>query len=292
MLIKEKLENLKFTNSEQIIVDYLLKEQLNIQYKSTSQIAKETYSSKSTIVKVAQRLHFNGWSDFKEAYLNELKYWENHHFEIDANYPFTKQDNLLKVAQKIALLEQSAIEDTCSLLDYATLKQAVSIIQKATYTHLFALSNNLLISQEFKYNMARIKKRVDVHTVQGEAMFEATLANKEECAIIISYSGETETIVKIAQLLHRKQVPMIVITNIGESSISKLAQCVLKMSTRERLYSKIATYANDASITYLLDVLYSCIFQLDYEKNSELRRDTSMIFEASRHTNFSLLKEK
>lgn len=50
MLITEKLEHTKFSNSEQIIVDYLKKEQLNIENKSTTQIANETFSSKSTIV--------------------------------------------------------------------------------------------------------------------------------------------------------------------------------------------------------------------------------------------------
>lgn len=54
MLITERMDHIKFSHSEQIIVDYLKREQLNIENKSTSDIAQETFSSKSTIVKVAK----------------------------------------------------------------------------------------------------------------------------------------------------------------------------------------------------------------------------------------------
>ncbi|TQB28912.1 MurR/RpiR family transcriptional regulator, partial [Enterococcus faecium] len=37
--------------------------------------------------------------------------------------------------------------------------------------------------------------------------------------------------------------------------------------TRERLYSKISNFTINTSICYLLDVLYSCIFAEEYQKN-------------------------
>ena len=46
-----------------------------------------------------------------------------------------------------------------------------------------------------------------------------------------------------------------------------MADCVLPICTREKQYSKIATFTTDSSIAYVLDVLYSCLFALDYEKN-------------------------
>ena len=73
--------------------------------------------------------------------------------------------------------------------------------------------------------------------------------------------------------------------------MSSVADCVLRISSRERLYSKIATFANDASITYVLDVLYSCMFKQDYDTNIELRKETSRVFEIGRNSNVNLLKE-
>ena len=131
-----------------------------------------------------------------------------------------------------------------------------------------------------------------VHSIQGEAMYAATLAEQNECALIISYSGETTFLLQAVKLLKQRNIPILLITSMGENSMTPLANCCLRISTREKLYSKIATYANDASITYLLDVLYSCLFQQDYDRNVALRKDSSKIFEKGRSSSLSLLKEQ
>lgn len=291
MLITERMDHIKFSHSEQIIVDYLKEQQLNIESKSTSDIAQETFSSKSTIVKVAKRLNFNGWSDFKKAYLDELSYLSNSNGTIDANYPFEEADNFLTIAKKIALLEQESIQETCSLLNFADLQKAIQLFKQSTSIHLFAVSNNLLIAEEFRYNMERIRKTVRVHSRQGEGNYAATLMEPDECALVISYSGETETLMRVVNILKARKIPIVLITSIGENSMSSVADCVLRISSRERLYSKIATFANDASITYVLDVLYSCMFKQDYKNNIELRKETSRVFEIGRNSNVNFLKE-
>ena len=149
MLITERMDHIKLSHSEQIIVDYLKREQLNIENKSTSDIAQETFSSKSTIVKVAKRLNFNGWSDFKKAYIDELTYLSSAPGTIDANYPFQEEDNFITIAKKIALLEQEAIQETSSLLNFADLQKAIKIFNDSKAIHLFAVSNNLLIQKSF-----------------------------------------------------------------------------------------------------------------------------------------------
>ena len=291
MLIRDKLERTVFPPSEQVIVEYLLKEQLNIEPKSTSQIAKETFSSKSTIVKMAKRLKFSGWREFKTAYLEELRYLARQQATVDANYPFHEHDHYMAIAQKLARLEQEAIEETLSLLQYQTLQQVVQLLSQAPAIHVFAVSNNLLITQEFRYNMERIKKRVYVHAVQGEGMYAATLMEPQECALVISYSGETESLLTNIKILKKRGIPIILITSVGDNSMVRLANHVLRISTRERLYSKIATFANDSAITYLLDVLYGCVFQQKYQANADLRRQTSQIFELRRQSEVEWLKE-
>ena len=76
------------------------------------------------------------------------------------------------------------------------------------------------------------------------------------------------------------------ITSIGDNTLSKNADCILRICTREKLYSKIATFSTDSAITYLLDVLYSCIFALDYDRNLNLKIETG------RFSTVDILKEE
>uniref|UniRef100_UPI0025942DB2 MurR/RpiR family transcriptional regulator n=1 Tax=uncultured Trichococcus sp. TaxID=189665 RepID=UPI0025942DB2 len=170
--------------------------------------------------------------------------------------------------------------------------KAIQIIRKSSYTSLFAVSNNLLITQEFQHNMARIKKRVDICSLQGETIFKAHLADPSSCAIIVSYSGETSILNETIQYLKANKIPIIAITNIGDNTTARLADCVLRICTREKLYSKIATFSTDSAIVYLLDVLYSCIFALDYDANLQLRISTSKMIEAGRSSTVDIIKEE
>ena len=177
MLIRERLENFDFSNSEQKIVTYILEKKAAIKEMTTKEIAEATYTSPSTLVRIAHKMNFSGWSDLKEAFLREEEYLQKHFSEINANLPFQRNDTILSIASKIAALEKESIDDTLSLITHDNLQQAVQIIRKSSYISLFAVSNNLLITQEFQHNMSRIKKRVDICLLQGETIFKAHLAD-------------------------------------------------------------------------------------------------------------------
>lgn len=291
MLITEKLEQYDFAASEQVLIDYILEKKELIKDKTTKQIAKETFTSASTLVRIAQKIGFSGWNELKDSYLQELEYLNSHFSHIDANIPFNKEDSLVSIANKLAVLNAEAIKDTLSLINHSDLKKAIEIIRNSSYINLFAVSNNLLISQEFKYNMAKINKRVEIPN-QGDLDFTAYLMDKESCALVISYSGETKDLIKIIKTLKKRKIKIVAITSIGDNSLSLQADCVLRICTREKLYSKIATFTTTNSIQYILDVLYSCIFSLEYDKNLNLRIETSKYVESGRSSTLNIIKEK
>ncbi len=67
MLIRERLEQCDFSNSEQMIVDYMLKEKIEIRDMTTKEIAQRVFVSPSTLVRVAHKMGFGGWNELKEA---------------------------------------------------------------------------------------------------------------------------------------------------------------------------------------------------------------------------------
>ena len=291
MLLQERLETQPFTTSEKQVVDYLLEQQLNIQNKTTAEIAAATFSSKSTLVRIAKKLNYSGWTALKADFLNELDYLEKSVSCIDANYPFTKRDSLMTIANKIARLEIESIEDTLSLITHDDLRKVVDMIAKSSEINIFAASNNLLVAQEFSHQMSRIKREVKIHSIQGEILFNAYLAKQDSCGLIITYSGETGSLNQVAKLLVEQNIPVITITSMGENTTARYADAILRLCTREKLYSKISTYSTDAAINYLLNVIYSCVFALDYDANVALKIASSKKIENDRFSDSEILRE-
>lgn len=48
---------------------------------------------------------------------------------------------------------------------------------------------------------------------------------------MISYSGETPILIRAVEVLKLHGIPVVVITNIGESRLSKMADCVLRIDS-------------------------------------------------------------
>lgn len=49
----------------------------------------------------------------------------------------------------------------------------------------------------------------------------------------------------------------------------------MNTGSREKIFSKIAPYSSKTSISYLLDLIFSCIFRLNYDHyiNEKINRD-------------------
>ncbi len=172
------------------------------------------------------------------------------------------------------------------------MEKAVNLLNQTQTIHLFAVSNNLLLAKEFAHQMSRIGKEVRIHHLQNEIYFSAYLASSNSCALIISYSGNTNELIQVAKLLTRKKIPIISITSLGENHLRRYAKYQLSLPIKEKLYSKISTFATDTAIIFLLELLYSGIFVKDFDTHLKMKISASRIIEHQRTSDTDSLKEE
>lgn len=292
MLISNKLESMNsLSKSEEVLANYILSQKENIENLSTKDLANATYTSPSTVVRLSQKLGFSGWNQFKEKYLEELKYLNTHLSNVDPDFPFEAHDTFMNIASKVSHLVLNSIEDTLSLLKNDELKKAVQLLCKSQIINVYGIGNSLLMAYDFKHKMLRINKHVEIMNFPGEQIIVASNSSPANCAILISYSGESKEVLKIAEILKSKNTQMIVLTSIGENSLTAFADCIFSISTRENLYSKISTYSSNNSIHLILDILYSCVFKMNYDYNLKYKADISKNLD-ERFSTSNLMNEK
>ncbi|MFL2106246.1 MurR/RpiR family transcriptional regulator [Desemzia sp. FAM 23991] len=277
MLLTERMKEKIFSPSEEAIIDYMFDQRGDIRDKTTKQIAAETYTNPSTLIRVAKKLGYQGWVELRNVFSEEVSYLNSPFKDIEANYPFEEDDSVLTIANKIAALKQTTISDTLSLLNKDELQRAAEFLNQAKEIKIFAINNNLFLCHDFKSQMTRIGKTVHLCTVdQG---YEAVNCDPNTCIILISYTGETKEIVHLLPILESRKTPIIVLTSIGDNTLTKQADCVLRMTTREKLYSKIGSFSSNSSISFLLDTLYGCVFSKDYRNNLDHKINISKYYD-------------
>ncbi|MDQ0363274.1 MurR/RpiR family transcriptional regulator [Breznakia pachnodae] len=280
MLIVEKLKlKEKMSVGEETVADFLMSLGKDVEKYSTRNIAEVTYTSPATVVRLCKKIGFKGFDDFKSQYLKEIDYLDQQYGSVDVNFPFSKNDSIMKMANKMVDLYDETIRDTLSLMKHEVLKNASNLMKHSKAIHIFSSGTTLNQAECFKEKMLKIGKQVIISNNLNYQLYEANCIQQGDIAIIISYSGETKNVVRIAQSCKSRGIPIIAITSFGENTLSQLAFCKLIISTKESLFKNIGDFSIHLSVNLILDVLYSSYFLLDYDDNYELKLNTAKILE-------------
>ena len=116
---------------------------------------------------------------------------------------------------------------------------------------------------------------------------DAAMMEDNTCAVCISYSGETPHILQVATTLKENNVPII-----GNNRLSAMANVTLHISTREKSFSKIGGFVSLESISIILNILYSCLFSLNYQANLDYKLKMSNRIETSRIIDNEIIAER
>lgn len=291
MLLQERMKQYPFSNSERIIIEFILEKQDQIKDYSIKMIADETYTSPSTLIRISKKLGFNGYNDLKKAYLTEVEYINNHFNDIDANFPFNQQDNIMTIASKLTNLHIESAKDTLSLIEHDSLQKAVKILNRSIGVRIFGSSNINFIGEEFAFKLNRINKRADISIVQDLMFHDAAMMTNKECALCISYSGETVHVLQACKTLIENNIPIIAITSVGDNRLSNMADVTLHITTREKSYTKIGGFSSLESISLVLNILYSCLFSINYNNNLDYKLKMSKRIEITRSTDNEIIDD-
>jgi len=283
---------LVYRDTRKNIAEFVLKEKDKVLKMSMQEIADYNYTSKATLVRFAKTLGFSGWREFVRAFMEESVYQETHYTSTDPNLPFTENNSVSEIIHNISSLHMESILDTIDILDSVVVEQAVDKLKSANRIAVFGMNPNSFFADIFKWKMLSIGRPIIVAKA-GEAGMTARALDSEDCAIIISYSGnnlQKEPVMQL-QLLLQNHVKLIGITGGGNNFIRKHVDCIFTITSRERLYSKISNFSTEESILVILNVLFSCYFARDYQKNLKYKIENSRVLETSREASLLDMKE-
>ena len=286
MYLFQKIEEvmMNYHDARHAVGEFVLHEQKNLYKYTINEVAEYSYTSKATVLRFAKTLGFEGWRDFMKAFIAEVKYQETHHADVDANYPFHEKSSHQEIIESLKTLQMESIQDSADLMDMDMLKMATTYLVKSKHIVIFGLSPNIFLGELFRRKMISIGKKVDIANL-GEMGIISRTMDEQDCAIVISYSGNNkhaEPMSYLQNLLDQK-VSIIGITSGGDNYMRRILPCVFTMSSKERLYTKIANFATEESLQFILNVLYSCYYREEYQKNCLFKIQSSKILESQRN---------
>lgn len=251
-------------NSENEIRKYILKNSKKVITMSVQELAKKSYTSAATVIRLCKRLDLKGYGQFKIELASELKAFENMNLNLIDHTTFKKNDSMSDIVNKITDMSIKSIEETNLLLDPDVLLAVAKEIMKADIIDLYGAGASNNVAFDAGYKFMRIGKNVACLHLIDRQRIQAINSDPNHFAIIISYSGETPEIIEIANILSKNNVPSVSITSSIQNQLMNIVDYNLFVSSRESTFRNGAIISRTSTL-YMLDLIYVTCISLNYD---------------------------
>ncbi|MGE5630381.1 MAG: MurR/RpiR family transcriptional regulator [Caulobacteraceae bacterium] len=267
--IREIFEEL--TPSEKKLASYVLEHGDEVVSLAASDFAELCETSPASVIRFVKRLGFEGLQDFKidiaKALALKLNSQENVYEAV------TVHDSTRDIINKIARGNIKAIEDTMSVLDEASVSNAIDALIAANHINIYGVGASGLVAQDLLYKLMRISKSASAYLDSHTQLSSAIHMKDGDVAIGISHSGRTLEVYKAMEKSKLRGAKTISITKYGNSPISEIADIKLYTASIEKHLRTGAIASRIAQLT-VIDIIFIGVARNNYSEISKYIQDT------------------
>lgn len=236
------------------------------------QIAEEAGVSEAMVVKIAKKLGFSGYRDFRTAVseYGRLPTAEMHE-ELSVD------DSSAEIVKKVFRTSIQALEETLAILDMAAFDRAADLIHGARQRDFYGVGGSAQIARDVSHKFLRIGIRASVYDDVHMMLMSAALLGKDDVAIGFSHSGNSTAVIDAIQLARQSGARTIAITNYNASPLAQLADVVLCSTAQGSPLMGENAAARIAQLN-ILDAIFMAVAQRDYQgAESNLERTMTAV---------------
>lgn len=263
----------KLTPNERILKEYILDHLHKIVYLDKVTLQNTLYMSDSVIYRFCKKLNISGYDELRIKIAQSLLKNQDHEINPDFNFPFMEDDTLDAICDKIAAIYKKTTDLTYQSLDFNELSKSIYYLNKSRTICLFTPNRSNEIAQGFLEHIKDFNKKVKISISPYDWKVDAYNLTENDVVIINSYAGSSSSIMlNILPTLQKKKIPIILIASTHNKKFFPYATCKLLICDKEDPIDKLYSYSSNISIQYIFDILYSGLYQKNYDENYRRRK--------------------
>ena len=253
--------------SELDIIEYLLAHPDDAVGVPTHRLAELTYTSPSTVVRLVRKLGFSGYPDFQRSLVYDRAIAEKSRAVVSDGV--MTGDSTQDVIDKVTSRNVSTLELTRDGLEVEAVDRAVELIGSARRIALFGMGASLLVAHDLQLKLMRLDIDCQMSHDLHSQLLSASNLRSGDLAIVVSYSGMTEDVLRCARVARQSGATIVSITRGSFASpLVDLSDVVLGVAATELVVRSGAMSSRIAQLN-VVDVLFTTYLSRNYEKSME-----------------------
>ncbi len=218
------LQKLKYasplTAQEKHIVDYILNDTEVVFHSTAHELAQQTYTSASTIVRLCKKLGTKGYPDFQLKLALEYQQQPSSPLRTP-DHTITEQGNVLAAIDSVPYLYHQALDETRRMLNAPVLVRIANWVKESARIDIYGSDMNYYLAQQACAKWNELGIGAVAHN--GPNMHYLNTMNSSQfiLSFVISHTGENSSMIEVAKVLNHKQRNVIAVTGNNLSTLSR-----------------------------------------------------------------------
>ena len=155
-LLRLRERSKSFSSTEREVAESILADPQLVVDMSIHELAKHTFSSASTIVRLCNHTGYTGYKEFRKALTYELAQREQ--TKKNEQKEISRSDSLEEIIQKITYSNVLSLEETRDLMDMEVLRACVDMLRNAKVIYLFGMGASLCAAKDAYLKFLRLNR--------------------------------------------------------------------------------------------------------------------------------------
>jgi len=238
---------------EMAVVELIKKDPKNLLNLSIAEIAKESKTSQSTVVRFCRHLGYSGLKEFKISLSSEGK-----------TIPKIKNNEILcgdsteLIVDKVFSGCIASLRASFSCLDFDEIDIACEEMKNSANIDIYGQGGSASMARYLSHQLMKIGVRNNCYSDSLSSRLSYSQFVENEVVIIISTRGENPDLLKVAKKAKSLGVKIILITDFPKSSIGLVVDIVLKNSGGIFFEEDQNTYSRTSQLA-TINILYMAL---------------------------------
>lgn len=267
MLIEKLEQGENFTNNEREVARYILENPDKVPGMSSEELARASFTSKATVVRLSQKLGLTGYQELRLRLVEEMNQKNRLSRMLEAE-PIHGGSTYADIVNTLPVLYDKAVTNTRLTLDKNSMNRIDRMLQRAECIDIYGAGISYILAQAAAFKFATLGvESAAYESINGHYL--AARKHKKTVAFLISFTGANRTMIRAAEYL-RKATNNCVVGIVGPHNevIRKWCHEIVEIPNRDSLVS-LDVITSFSAATYVTDIFFSLLLAKRYDEHAK-----------------------
>jgi Transcriptional regulators len=262
-ILKEILDSCG--DAERKVAEYLIDDPRTAVFCTIAELARRADTSPPTVVRLCKRAGLSGYRELQILLSRDLYASPTGHEEPSPEFELDSSQSVEAIARNTVDKTKEALDKVVSLLKPEAVEEAAEAIAEARSVAAFGIGASGVVAYDLSQKLARLGIACGFFFDPHQQITQACGLTAKDVAIVVSYSGETKSVLRAAAEAKRSGAKVIAIAGMGTTPLARIADLLLAIPTTEPIFRQGASLSRSTQLV-VVDILYGVLVSRNIER--------------------------